>query len=129
MKNIHMFGISPLNGVKKPLFRPEKWHGFGPGFYYVHDTNDCLNSRRVMRGMSGMPRRRSFRRGGRCAARPAVAAPPTARAGRPTERRGRRACGTALGSAKGAPFHADHVAAQTTREELHLRAPFRRQTL
>ena len=28
MKNIHMFGISPLNGVKKSFFRPEKWHGF-----------------------------------------------------------------------------------------------------
>ena len=35
MKNIHMFGISPKNGVKKHSFRPEKWHGFGAPFYYA----------------------------------------------------------------------------------------------
>ena len=33
-----MFGISPLNGVKKPFFRPEKWHGFGPVTYYARHT-------------------------------------------------------------------------------------------
>jgi len=33
-----MFGISPKNGVKKHFFRPEKWHGFSPAFYSVHDT-------------------------------------------------------------------------------------------
>ena len=38
MKNCHMFGISPLNGVKKPFFRPEKWHGFARGFYYGRHT-------------------------------------------------------------------------------------------
>ena len=35
-----MFGINPLNGVKKPFFRPEKWHGFGPPFYYDRHTRD-----------------------------------------------------------------------------------------
>jgi hypothetical protein len=39
-----MFGINPLNGVKKPFFRPEKWHGFGPPFYYellLSSSNAC----------------------------------------------------------------------------------------
>ena len=40
MNNCHISGISPLNGVKKPLFRPEKWHGFGAAFYSVHDTSN-----------------------------------------------------------------------------------------
>ena len=39
MKNIHMFGISQNNGVKKHFFRPEKWHGFAPGFYSERHTN------------------------------------------------------------------------------------------
>ena len=38
MKNIHMFGISPKNGVKKHFFRPEKWHGFARRFYSALHT-------------------------------------------------------------------------------------------
>ena len=30
---------SPLNGVKKSFFRPEKWHGFAPPFYSALHTN------------------------------------------------------------------------------------------
>ena len=26
------------------MFRPEKWHGFGPGFYSVHDTKGCCSA-------------------------------------------------------------------------------------
>ena len=33
-----MFGISPKNGVKKHFFRPEKEHGFSPGFYSARHT-------------------------------------------------------------------------------------------
>ena len=37
-----MFGISPKNWAKKAFFRPEKEHGFGPGFYSVHDTSTMI---------------------------------------------------------------------------------------
>ena len=42
MKNIHMFGISTKNGVKKHFIRPEKWHGFGPGFYCALHPNEAV---------------------------------------------------------------------------------------
>ena len=38
MENIHMFGISKTNGVKKHFFRPEKEHGFAPTFYSALHT-------------------------------------------------------------------------------------------
>ena len=44
MKNIHMFGISQKNGVKKAFFRPEKWHGFGAAFYSAGHTNGSADS-------------------------------------------------------------------------------------
>ena len=33
-----MSGISQNNGVKKPFFRPEKWHGFAPCLYSERHT-------------------------------------------------------------------------------------------
>ena len=61
MKNCHMFGISPLNGVKKPFFRPEKWHGFAPGFYYGRHTT-VMHTAATMpdlgAGMTGLGTRR-----------------------------------------------------------------------
>ena len=55
MKNIHMFGISKTNGVKKHFFRPEKWHGFAPLFYYDRHTNCWPEEVRMFPGSPGIP--------------------------------------------------------------------------
>ena len=79
-----MFGISPLNGVKKPFFRPEKWHGFARGFYYErhtkhyqkHDLSVLAVAKRLENQLEWRPCAAGAPRGGGDA-RPRVRAPGT----------------------------------------------------